>query len=763
MPCATMEESEVEQEIETLKAIWPELQDRPPVWNSPAIAVPVSPLGSLDAKRPTRVTVVVIFNPRYPKVPPRLELESPSQLDDDEVAKLKHMLEAKASEVAGTGMVMVHDLLVLTNDFLSDKNRADEERSRGRGSGDESLFQKMLSEEQRQRERREEEERAEERRQREEEARELLEEEAKGEAHWAVVRQKLGQELERTTSVGFVGVMEGVIPEASAGGANDEQEEDEGGGERHRGSGATGEQRAPDDHEQDSTASDDSWMNDPEDYNNNNNNDNATAIGESPAAMGGVEGGNGGVKERSSWYRSQFKELENLGKGGFGTVVKVRNRVDRRLYAVKKVGLDPFDKETNRKIRREVTTISTLIHKNIVRYYQAWLEGGGGAMPAAVEEEDHSADDEEGDDNGDDNSIQEDEGDAVTGLPPEKGTPGSFTTATGDASTRISGGNANGASIAAAAGRGALRARSVDQPEEGDDDEDEEDQSEAEAGMGFFRTPSRPSRGSTTKVSKQALEGRRSVGDAARGATREGGGIANAGAIFPASEDEGAAFGDEDGIGGGDEFGSGRKKRAVLFRTGQGGSGGGEGQREEKVVLGRKAKRLLRKQARKNKRLLGAAAAADGGSGAAGVADLSRKGAKGRGASPSLRARVGGEKQFAVASNSAADTAMASNKGHVVRHPPPQPQPQKAPRLPPEAPWAKKRDGTMHSDALASTSARATSLSFASSSPSTSSSSYSSSSSSSSSSSDDRGDKSESETASRRPPSVDWSDEDGSG
>lgn len=41
--------------------------------------------------------------------------------------------------------------------------------------------------------------------------------------------------------------------------------------------------------------------------------------------------------------------------------------MDRRLYAVKKVGLDPFDKETNRKIRREVTTISTLIHKNIVR------------------------------------------------------------------------------------------------------------------------------------------------------------------------------------------------------------------------------------------------------------------------------------------------------------------------------------------------------------------------------------------------------------
>jgi translation initiation factor 2-alpha kinase 4 len=30
----------------------------------------------------------------------------------------------------------------------------------------------------------------------------------------------------------------------------------------------------------------------------------------------------------------------------------------------------------NRKLRREVTTISRMTHKNIVRYYQAWVEGG---------------------------------------------------------------------------------------------------------------------------------------------------------------------------------------------------------------------------------------------------------------------------------------------------------------------------------------------------------------------------------------------------
>ena len=69
--------------------------------------------------------------------------------------------------------------------------------------------------------------------------------------------------------------------------------------------------------DEDSSATDDSWMNDPEEV----------ADGGFAAGAGGGGGGverTAGVGVRSSWYRSQFKELENLGKGGFGTVVKVR-------------------------------------------------------------------------------------------------------------------------------------------------------------------------------------------------------------------------------------------------------------------------------------------------------------------------------------------------------------------------------------------------------------------------------------------------------
>lgn len=67
--------------------------------------------------------------------------------------------------------------------------------------------------------------------------------------------------------------------------------------------------------EDSSSASDDGWLNDHVDGEGG-----GFAGG---TGVGGVEGTEGVVKERRSWYRSQFKELENLGKGGFGTVVKV--------------------------------------------------------------------------------------------------------------------------------------------------------------------------------------------------------------------------------------------------------------------------------------------------------------------------------------------------------------------------------------------------------------------------------------------------------
>ena len=79
--------------------------------------------------------------------------------------------------------------------------------------------------------------------------------------------------------------------------------------------------------DEDSSATDDSWMNDPEEVADGGFAAGAGGGGGSGSGGGGGGGGverTAGVGVRSSWYRSQFKELENLGKGGFGTVVKVR-------------------------------------------------------------------------------------------------------------------------------------------------------------------------------------------------------------------------------------------------------------------------------------------------------------------------------------------------------------------------------------------------------------------------------------------------------
>uniref|UniRef100_K3W6N3 non-specific serine/threonine protein kinase n=1 Tax=Globisporangium ultimum (strain ATCC 200006 / CBS 805.95 / DAOM BR144) TaxID=431595 RepID=K3W6N3_GLOUD len=105
-----------------------------------------------------------------------------------------------------------------------------------------------------------------------------------------------------------------------------------------------------------------------------------------------------------SRYHGDFKELGLLGRGGGGEVVKVRNRLDRQLYAVKKVKLDPEDPTMKKKILREVKTISRMQHRHIVRYFQAWIEGDSGGL----------SDDDDDDESSDDDFEDSEEDDSVS-------------------------------------------------------------------------------------------------------------------------------------------------------------------------------------------------------------------------------------------------------------------------------------------------------------------------------------------------------------
>ncbi|KAG6888788.1 hypothetical protein C0992_007518 [Termitomyces sp. T32_za158] len=64
--------------------------------------------------------------------------------------------------------------------------------------------------------------------------------------------------------------------------------------------------------------------------------------------------------------------VSRQGKGGFGSVVKARNKIDNRIYAIKKVRLKTEGSDV--KIFREVNALSRLSHRYIVRYYTTWIE-----------------------------------------------------------------------------------------------------------------------------------------------------------------------------------------------------------------------------------------------------------------------------------------------------------------------------------------------------------------------------------------------------
>jgi serine/threonine protein kinase/histidyl-tRNA synthetase len=303
-----------EEELLVLKAIWDlDLELRPPVWNCPRIAVRVRPMGLTkeEQDRQPSVEVVVTLVQQYPRVPPRVQLEDAHHMSAEETSQLLHLLDQTAHDMAGGDTVFVHDLLVVAQSFVG-------ERQRPSLSSLPSLYDQMRIEENLAKRRRDEElERA--RREEEKQLRKSLEEQERK-------RKSLLSEAEERKEARALQVLNLTDTPVKAGPGQDEEGADS-----------------------DTSESD---------------------LEDSYAGEGG---------EGVGWYRSQFKELENIGKGGFGTVVKVRHRVDKRIYAMKKIPLEPYDRATNRKIRREVTTISRMIHKNIVRYYHAVVEYGAGS------------------------------------------------------------------------------------------------------------------------------------------------------------------------------------------------------------------------------------------------------------------------------------------------------------------------------------------------------------------------------------------------
>ena len=79
-------------------------------------------------------------------------------------------------------------------------------------------------------------------------------------------------------------------------------------------------------------------------------------------------------------FRMDFKIIETLGKGGFGQVFKAQHNVDGNIYAIKQVSMKDFKKPACNAVR-EVKILSNLLHPNIVRYHNCWLEADFSRRP----------------------------------------------------------------------------------------------------------------------------------------------------------------------------------------------------------------------------------------------------------------------------------------------------------------------------------------------------------------------------------------------
>ncbi|KAF3035937.1 hypothetical protein E8E12_005237 [Didymella heteroderae] len=97
-----------------------------------------------------------------------------------------------------------------------------------------------------------------------------------------------------------------------------------------------------------------------------------------------------------SRYAEDWVEQGRLGKGGYGEVVKARNKVDGRIYAIKKIKQKSASALTE--VLSEVMLLSRLNHPCVVRYYTAWPEEDIGGS-AELSDDDSAFDSDDSDSN----------------------------------------------------------------------------------------------------------------------------------------------------------------------------------------------------------------------------------------------------------------------------------------------------------------------------------------------------------------------------
>lgn len=67
---------------------------------------------------------------------------------------------------------------------------------------------------------------------------------------------------------------------------------------------------------------------------------------------------------------SDYEPLEVIGKGSYGTVRKVRNKLDNSILVRKEIEYKSMNSQERNQIISELRILKELNHRNIVRYYK---------------------------------------------------------------------------------------------------------------------------------------------------------------------------------------------------------------------------------------------------------------------------------------------------------------------------------------------------------------------------------------------------------
>eukprot|EP01138_Halocafeteria_seosinensis_P012644 gb/GECG01012919.1/.p1 GENE.gb/GECG01012919.1/~~gb/GECG01012919.1/.p1 ORF type:complete len:1513 (+),score=256.97 gb/GECG01012919.1/:1-4539(+) len=331
-----------DDEFEALQAMYPEeLTPLPRVWNNYQFRLTLHPLGNETHKLKLTVTLPA----KYPNIRPDLSLVGSEGISDEDLEELRKQLYQVCDDRLGTPSIF--DVATEAQTYLDEHYGASDSASNA-GAQKESMYQDMLSRQ------RQAQETVQQHLQQTEQHERLREETATRDLH-----KRIGEDVQKRTEAA-------------------KQMRQERGKITSPVLGATAPKQGP--ARSDALPPPDLDLTNTEQDKNNHGNDadqdeRGQNLQEDDATSHVFLPHMQPSANRESRFETDFEEIACLGEGGFGKVLKVRNRLDGMFYAIKVIKLEK-ESMLNKKMLREVTTLSRLHHRYIVRYFQAWLEGG---------------------------------------------------------------------------------------------------------------------------------------------------------------------------------------------------------------------------------------------------------------------------------------------------------------------------------------------------------------------------------------------------